>query len=462
MPYLNSVIEAAASKAGVRYVDVSRALNGHAICSEDPHAHGLTFGDDKYLVLNASSFHPSDKGQADMFNTLFKAVPNIGKQQFTNPAPDPTVTAPHVPSNAGTGVAASVFDLGLGAAGAINPISTFLRIANDGVVSVTGHDFAPDSIVKGALYSTVVNLGTQRADANGEVTFAVKIPSDLEPGLHHVELSGTDADGDPRLGVATLFVEASPADADGDAVTDGSDNCEYLANTDQADEDEDALGNACDPDFQLVVTNQPPVFLPEQPPVRAEQGKEYTHTFRASGASTYSIATGSLPPGLSLTATGELRGVPTQPGTFRFSVNGTGDYGTTTAGPFTIEVMVKAGPTATPSPQVPTPVASDDPMDTGPGTSPSTPQNPTVHVTRMALKPVKKASRLRITVGPAKTVNVVIQKRAGKKKWKQLRKRWTVNTSTTIDLPRGVYRAVIDQTATGGKKLISKAVRLKR
>jgi hypothetical protein len=39
-----------------------------------------------------------------------------------------------------------------------------------------------------------------------------------------------------------------PPDTDGDGVSDASDNCRFLANTDQANADGDSLGDACDPD----------------------------------------------------------------------------------------------------------------------------------------------------------------------------------------------------------------------
>lgn len=40
---------------------------------------------------------------------------------------------------------------------------------------------------------------------------------------------------------------ADPPDADADGVADGTDNCPVVANPDQADADEDATGDACDP-----------------------------------------------------------------------------------------------------------------------------------------------------------------------------------------------------------------------
>src|SRR5687768_6949117 len=79
------------------------------------------------------------------------------------------------------------------------------------------------------------------------------------------------------LGATTILVLAfaasavpsgsrPPPDKDGDGISNGSDNCVKVANPDQADQDADAKGDACDTDIDgdgvsnkqdncLVVTN---------------------------------------------------------------------------------------------------------------------------------------------------------------------------------------------------------------
>src|SRR5256885_922687 len=53
-------------------------------------------------------------------------------------------------------------------------------------------------------------------------------------------------------------------------------------------------------------------------------GSTYLQTFQATGNSTapytWSVFSGSLPPGLALSPTGTLSGTPTQAGTFQFTV----------------------------------------------------------------------------------------------------------------------------------------------
>jgi hypothetical protein len=66
-----------------------------------------------------------------------------------------------------------------------------------------------------------------------------------------------------------------------------------------------------------------PEFTQDSPPEEATVGTPYSYTFEAAGspAPKFTVASGSLPPGLSLDeTTGELTGEPTEAGTFTFTV----------------------------------------------------------------------------------------------------------------------------------------------
>lgn len=52
---LNNTIKLAAAEAGVNYVDISNAFEGHEICTADPYAYGRT-------SEGKGSFHPNSKG----------------------------------------------------------------------------------------------------------------------------------------------------------------------------------------------------------------------------------------------------------------------------------------------------------------------------------------------------------------------------------------------------------------
>lgn len=76
-------------------------------------------------------------------------------------------------------------------------------------------------------------------------------------------------------------------------------------------------------DFTLTVNGLAPAFTADSPPSAAVIGTRYSYTFAASGdpAPTFSLASGTLPPGLSLdSASGVLSGTPTATGSFSFTV----------------------------------------------------------------------------------------------------------------------------------------------
>jgi hypothetical protein len=69
-------------------------------------------------------------------------------------------------------------------------------------------------------------------------------------------------------------------------------------------------------------------------------GVSYSDGVAANNTTSYAIASGSLPPGLSLnTSTGAITGTPTQQGSFTFAINASGTGGTTGSGNLTIQIL---------------------------------------------------------------------------------------------------------------------------
>lgn len=69
-------------------------------------------------------------------------------------------------------------------------------------------------------------------------------------------------------------------------------------------------------------------------------GKLYSDGVTASNTTSFAIASGSLPLGLSLnTGNGAITGTPTQQGSFSFAINAVGGGGTTSSGNLTIQVL---------------------------------------------------------------------------------------------------------------------------
>jgi hypothetical protein len=69
--------------------------------------------------------------------------------------------------------------------------------ADEGELTVTGNGFLPDSVAIVTLHSTPTTLGTIAISSAGSFEQTLTLPSDLETGVHHVEVAYTEADGSP-------------------------------------------------------------------------------------------------------------------------------------------------------------------------------------------------------------------------------------------------------------------------
>ena len=89
-----------------------------------------------------------------------------------------------------------------------------------------------------------------------------------------------------------------------------------------------------------------------------EVGQYYSATISASGGSapyTYSVATGALPTGLSLSASGTISGTPTAAGSFDFQLQSSDSAGNTGYTQYTLAVSAASSVVVSPS-TLPTPV----------------------------------------------------------------------------------------------------------
>ncbi len=98
-----------------------------------------------------------------------------------------------------------------------------------------------------------VALGTQPlCVARTQRTYVARtFAANLAEGSHTLALTGSDISGTDRLFADYTSFDTSeppppPSDTDGDGVPDATDNCDAVANTDQADADGDGQGDACD------------------------------------------------------------------------------------------------------------------------------------------------------------------------------------------------------------------------
>ena len=84
------------------------------------------------------------------------------------------------------------------------------------------------------------------------------------------------------------------------------------------------------------------ITTPSSCPATLTQGSvgvAYSYTFAGNGGTTWSITSGSLPPGLSLNATsGVLSGTPTTPGTYTFTIRLNASWGTSATCACTLKI----------------------------------------------------------------------------------------------------------------------------
>ena len=353
-------------------------MAGHEICTGDAWANGISFP-------TAKSFHPNDAGQWALGNKL---MGEFGDKfgAFPNPPADANVGAPPV-TGAGAGVLATLADMTVQGLTAQRQ----LVVPGSGLV-VVGATFAANSIVSATLHSTPIDLGSVTADADGNATLSLELPTDLPGGQHHIEMRGVDEDGNQHIGIATFYVSSpdgapqmTSADPPNSAVVgtaygytftaSGSPTPTFLVSGgalpdglalssdgtlsgtpttggtfDFSVRAKNTVGEAIAGPFTITV-NQAPVITSDAPTAVGGVGDAYSFSFTTSGSPTptFSVSEGSLPPGLTLSDSGRLSGTPTAAGPFTFRVKASNSQGSVTSDPYTVTIEQAPAITGSPS-----------------------------------------------------------------------------------------------------------------
>jgi lysophospholipase L1-like esterase len=273
--YLDTVIQTAAAKAGVYYVDAQDSLYGHRLCEAEPGSlavNGLTAGNDKPTKLKGplgdESYHPNDFGYMLLENKILSATHNL-----TNPMPpaDPSVKLPSENGleilnigHDGRTVNTTMYDPAMSADQAYEQTPIDIKISG------TAYDIKPASTFQAELHTTPIGLGQFISDAGGNVTAQITIPASVPAGYHTLHFYGPDLTGQTIDIYKYIYVAASQNDIDGNGVMDSYQACVGVVASGQ-DFDKDGIDDSCDGNITL-----PPVpqasSSDKQPPAESASG----------------------------------------------------------------------------------------------------------------------------------------------------------------------------------------------
>ncbi len=253
--YLNNMIERAALKEGVRYVDIEDALEGGRLCSGKvgPAStfHGITPGRERWAVLSAATFHPTAKGQFQMHQKILERTANFTQ---TNPLPNtslssmPNITDDHVILNvprSGESPSKTVFSRDL-------EQELFIK-EQDNYIQIGDVLLERNATYEAWLHSEPQYLGTLTSDNQGILSGNISIPSNIASGFHTLHIYGKNIAGENVDIQKFVYVATSADDFDGDKTNNEQDTCPGFST---ADEDGDGIDNMCDNEFTVQEENQ--------------------------------------------------------------------------------------------------------------------------------------------------------------------------------------------------------------
>lgn len=233
--YLNNVIEAAATSAGVTYVDTEGALGGHRICDEeDKHMTAIT----NPLGWNGNerqeSFHPNNLGHEDIANDLST---KLGGSSLMNhvTCPNGEATCQNSTITADSAKVPPYFNV---TSAGDDSLAMYYKLTNGTLVKSQGSyhiwtgktTFGPGTKVDITLYSDPTPIGEYTAADNGSLDAVFEIPDNIPAGYHTIVARGLSYSGEPIMLYQTVEVHGpSSDDIDEDGINDSRDSCIFFS-----------------------------------------------------------------------------------------------------------------------------------------------------------------------------------------------------------------------------------------
>lgn len=251
---LNVMISKAARKAGIGYVDVTKAFAGHRLCettSRDVAVNGLTAGNDWPATTRGpvgnESYHPNALGQSLLAYSIQEQTATLSKNM---PDADPSASppaesgsvdllhAPQAPTNRAVFKQVYLPDLA----------QEVILKGQPAQLKTSSQDIAlkPNTIYRVQLRGQqTYELGPAATDSKGVLNAAVLIPNTVSPGQYTLSVAGPNSIGESVNLYMQTFIGGTSTDLDGDGIVDSNDPCVGTAAS-GIDSDQDGVDDSCD------------------------------------------------------------------------------------------------------------------------------------------------------------------------------------------------------------------------
>lgn len=255
--YINSNIQKSAQKAGISYIDIEDALDGHKLCQTKSYnvaVNGLSAGKDGGIfgvkVIGKESYHPNALGHQLIEQAILKKTKNFtilqnssengngngssGGGSIATPDPAQLLAAPKTGRSVNIRVPAKLAD-------AVVKKGSVFKISSadtDPVKPLTSY-----KVIIGKVIDPPVAMVT--SNEGGVIDALATVPAGQEGGSQELHIVGEANSGDTIDLVQPIYIPYSDNDIDGDGLTNQNDSCPAAINS-GIDEDRDQIDDICD------------------------------------------------------------------------------------------------------------------------------------------------------------------------------------------------------------------------
>lgn len=254
--YLNNIIEAAAKKAGVTYIDVENAFGNHRICDTgNQHVNSIVGVANWNGNQMQESFHPNHLGHEDLSRAILNKTNGVSLLNYQVCADATKKICPNSSIKSSDAIVPPYFKNNIDddksprmvyytmADGTLMKSTTTTKVIARGQTKT----FRKNIKVDAKLYSDPTNLGSFMTDDDGGFNAELTIPSSVPAGYHTLVISGVSDSGELIDLYQTILLKGSDGnDVDEDGIHDSLDKCLFIP-TLGIDGDQDGVDDACDP-----------------------------------------------------------------------------------------------------------------------------------------------------------------------------------------------------------------------